>query len=104
MAQGSLYFYCDVCKKTCEYYHQKKHFKTKYHLKRLSEQENNQDDKQPEPVQIEQDENESYKKLITLFKLFLVDQSTNIEEYKSLLNSFDYRIEKDKIIIEKQYI
>jgi len=22
------YFFCDVCNKTCEYYHQKKHFKT----------------------------------------------------------------------------
>ena len=35
----NLYYYCETCKKTCEHYHQKKHIKTKYHLKRLSEQE-----------------------------------------------------------------
>jgi len=54
------YFFCDVCNKTCEYYHQKKHFKTKYHLQRLKEQgqvveevdeciEVNNSDSEPEP-------------------------------------------------------
>ena len=106
----NLYYHCDVCNKTCEYYHQKKHFKTKYHLKRLKEQGINEEvdqvveDPEPEstPTEIEQDENESFKKLITIFKLFLVDQSNNIEEFKNLLNSFDYRFENDKIIIERQ--
>ena len=79
-------------------------------MKRLKEQGKNEEvdqvveDPEPEstPTEIEQDENESFKKLITIFKLFLVDQSNNIEEFKNLLNSFDYRFENDKIIIERQ--
>ncbi len=35
----NLYKHCEVCNKTCEYYHYKHHVKSRYHIKREAEKQ-----------------------------------------------------------------
>ena len=103
----NLYKHCDVCNKTCEYYHFKKHVKSKYHLKRSSELEveteakNETEDKnetEQEPEIAEEGELNSYIRCV--FPLYLLKQSCDKEKFQKILESFDYKIEDDKIISE----
>jgi hypothetical protein len=84
------YYHCNVCNKTCEYYYKKNHFKTSYHLKKLAEQNKNVETPKEE-IHLSDLDN------INKFKTFLTYNTYDVFKFENLINSFDYKIENNKI-------
>ena len=74
----NLYKHCEVCNKTCEYYHYKHHVKSRYHVKRIADIEAKNTNTNEE---IQQTNNEQ---IVNLFRTLIIsldyDQFTKSKE------------------------